>query len=224
MLRETAVAAPVVAWLDGLFDDVYQEVKFDGIADIVATRRVARALLLVAVVEAKVRLNLDVIAQAARWRAYAHYAWVATPAIPPGRTSHIAQRILGGLGLGWLTVSNFRDDPRVHEIVPPALRRRVTPGPLIASLLPGQKTFMPAGSPGGRSWTPWRATCEAVAAMVRRHPDGIPLRDVMNQVDHHYCRSSVARTCIARDAEAGRIAGVELRRAGFALTLHPKGA
>lgn len=47
-------------------------------------------------------------------------------------------------------------------------------------------------------------------------------RDVINQTDHHYSRSSVARAMIARDAEAGRIDGVELRRIGYAVALHAK--
>lgn len=221
-LPETAVAAPVVAWLDGMWDDVYQEIKADGyIADIVATRRYKHALL-VAVIEAKTRLNFDVIAQALRWKWCANYAWVATPGLH-GRPRDAAILALRSLGLGWLTVSPY-PAPLVQEAVAPALRRRVTPEIMLAALRPEQKTYVPAGSPGGKSWTPWRATCHAVAEMVRQHPEGIPLRDVINRTDHHYSRSSVARACIARDAELGRIEGVELRRIGYAVTLHAKGA
>lgn len=247
-LREVDVAAPVVAWLGNYYDNVFQEVKrqtgsVNGTADIVAIQRRGRATI-VSVVEVKTVLNLTVLAQAVRWLHCSHYTWVATPkyAVKGHRESHLVKRILQHEGVGWLLVGRLTDEEARHgtdrpsadtwralgqpgswgtvsEVVPAPFHRRVNTRGLLADLTEEQKTFALAGSPGGKSWTPWRASCTALAEYVRAHP-GATLGEVIQRVPTHYATMASARHNLLGWIRAGRIPGVEARTEGGAVRLY----
>ncbi len=224
---ETAVAAPVVAWLEEQGWDVYQEVTFGGpIADIVATRGP-----LVLVVECKTSLSLDVIEQAAGWVQAAHLVFVAVPQARSHRS--FAERVLRWQGVGMLLVDiPKRYTPTYGATAAELVRQRVeaplhrrAPGSdrLRAALRPEHKTAAPAGHAGGSRWTPFRETAERVARAVAARP-GITLKELLSDTSTHYRSVAAARSSLTKWIEAGVVKGVRLERDGKALRLWPEKA
>jgi hypothetical protein len=98
-------------------------------------------------------------------------------------------------------------------------RRRVAFG-LKEALHEEQKTFAPAGSRGGKHWTPYKSTCRALLAEVKQEP-GISLRDALGKITHHYASATSARACLARLVEEGLVPGVRLTREEKEVRLYP---
>lgn len=228
---------PVIAWLveDGW--TVYQEVDGGpGVADVVAVRG-----LLVHVVELKRSLSLDVIAQAARWRDYAHHVHVAVP-VPPQTTvdRRFARQVLEWQGIGMVYVAAPGRDWTGRDQLPPDVLREIAAGrveqklapallrrPPLADMLRGKlrpehATYAAAGSTGGRRWSPFVETCHQVVALVAKQP-GIHLRAAIDGVRHHYSSSASARASLAHWIGQGKVDGVRLVQQGKALTLWPPG-
>jgi hypothetical protein len=238
--HETEVAEPVVAWLQAAGWDVYQEVKAgDGRScDIVATRGP-----LLWVVEAKVRLNAEVVEQARWWRQYAHYASVAVPYRSwPGNA--VINLAVGTWGIGVFGVHNptvlYRpaatDEDRaklVTNCVKPSLNRQGLAKFLRLALCEEQRTYLAAGSPCGGGWSPYKATCRALERVVIDHP-GCTLREAIvgakgpdgaqlwPGITHHYSTDSTANSSLKHWLEAGKVPGVRLARDGQSLRLYPQ--
>lgn len=207
---EVELAATVIAWLEALGADVYQEVELRascGRADIVARVRAELWIL-----ETKTRFSLDLIGQALDRRRDAHRVIIAVPAASALRGG-IPRALCLELGIGLLAVDIGSDltfhPPRVVELCP-SLRWNSRPVALAAKLCPEHKTHARAGAPTGGHWTPFRATVEAVAEWVRREP-GRPIRDAIENVKHHYRSNAGARSSIAHWIFHHKVPGVVLR-------------
>ena len=221
-MQETDLAAQVVAYLDNLGFDVYQEVRgpyaSDGVADIVGVRGAA-----VCVVECKMTFGLDVIAQAERWWT-ADYRSVAIP-VPTyrrkdSRARHLGLRLCEALGIGVIEVPESPSEfEEVRQIVAPRLNRR-SPGRLHRkwNLDEAQKSFAAAGNADGKAWSPWRRTQAEVYRVVRERP-GLTTREVVAAINHHYTKDSLAMGALIRWTNGGTygkclLPEVELRRDG----------
>lgn len=212
--RETDVAAPVVAWLIECGWEVFQEVK-NGVGD--RADIVARRGPVLWVIEVKRTLSLVLLAQAHGWRRYAHKVSIA---FPHGRRSSAranSMRLarLDGLGLLEVRRGYQRDVDgaeiwgavSVAEVSPPVLSR----GRRAAlTLVEEQKTYAKAGNAASRFWSPFRATCMAVAEVVRGAP-GLGMSEVVARVDHHYASKQSARGSLLAWARAGKLEGVVVR-------------
>ena len=207
---EVAVAKPVVAWLTAQGWTVFQEVKpprgCSGIADIVATRGP-----LVWIVETKTTLTFAVIEQADEWRGWAHLRSVATPAVLTSASGRrLAKRVLEWLGIGLLDVGAIGG---VRQDVAPAIDRRpVHLAALRSCLREEHKTFAEAGSPNGAVWSPWRATVKELMHVLHENGGVMPMKAAVDAIRHHYASDAVARSVLTRDAEYGRLPGVEFDR------------
>lgn len=213
MKRETVteqqVAEVVVAYLEAMGADVYQEVEVSGgVADIVARVRAETWI-----VEVKVTLRLTLLTQAMDRRRLAHRVVIATPYT---RNSREVAPMCDELGLGLWEVRVPAPDerwltPDVREAVVP---RRLTSHrvALAADLKPEHKTHARAGaaSAAGR-WTPFRGTCEEVARIVREQP-GITVKAAVDAIEHHYRTNKSAVSSIAHWIERGKVDGVRLER------------
>lgn len=208
---EQDVAAVVVAWLDALGADVYQEVTVPGgVADIVA-----RVHAEIWIVEVKQTLRLSLIAQAMERRRLAHRVFVAAPYT---RNVRDVIDICDAVGVGLLEVhagdldSPRRwDQPKVNERVR-ARRWNRRPVDLAAKLKPEHKTHAKAGAvnAAGR-WTPFRDTCEQLARTVAAEP-GIALKAAIAKIKHHYSSDRSAVSSIATWVAGGKVPGVRLER------------
>lgn len=210
LLSEQKIAEVVVAWLDRLGADVYQEVTISGgVADIVA-----RVHAEIWIIEVKQTLRLSLITQAMDRRRLAHRVFIAAP---HSRTIRDVQALCLELGIGlldvyvgeagWETSSFDYGAPRVEQLAE-SKRWNKRPVALASALEPEHKTHAKAGAIGaGGRWTPFRSTCEQLARVVTEQP-GITLKAAIESIKHHYRTQSSARSSIAHWIAHGKIQGV----------------
>jgi hypothetical protein len=219
---EAAVAALVVAWFESAGHDVYQEVAcVGGYADIV-TVPPNRELWCV---ETKTGWSLDLLEQCMARRRSFHRVFAAVPSARSGRADHSA--LFRELGIGVIIVHPDRDWSPIDAneyLLPP----RMSPDPRYAkqlrySLDEGHKTHAKAGTNGGDRWTPWRRTCEELKRVVTARP-GATLKEVIDEVKHHYSSPAAARSSLAKWLRAGIIPGVTSRLEDGRSRLYPVGA
>lgn len=205
MKSEVQLARAVIAWLRERGWEIYQEVEIRDydIADIIATQG-----KLVWIIEAKLALNLTLLAQAHRWTRCAHYVSIAVPAPRRARAnrdaSRFARKVASDYGMGCFDVNDFG---HVVETVDAPLRRVVNAQLVHDALREEHKTYAEAGSATGRRWTPWKETCARIKAFVTEHP-GVDLKTLVDAVKHHYRGNASARSALRRQLERGVIEGV----------------
>ena len=204
---EQNLAAVVVAWLEAMGADVYEEVACGGgVADIVAVVGAETWI-----VEVKTSLSLALLIQAMERRRSAHRVFVAAP-----RTKHLwnVKRLCDEVGIGLLIVqsgdfesSRSWEQPRINVEVY-GRRWNTRPVELRSKLRPEHKTSAKAGTPGAAGrWTPWRDTCRQLAVLVKSQP-GITLKEAIDTIKHHYSSAASARTSLAKWIEGGEVDGV----------------
>lgn len=218
-VSEQQVAEVVVAYLEALGADVYQEVECaGGVADIVA--RVHAELW---IVEVKTSLSLALLLQAMERRRDAHRVIVAAPV---SRTFHEVGVLCDELGIGLWQVAPPRADVSVGgmpfgqaNVIERIASRRWNNRPtrLAAKLKPEHKTHAKAGAIGaGGRWTPFRNTCEELARIVKVEP-GIALKTAITKIQHHYRTPASARSSLLHWIEKGKVDGVRLERPAMLL-------
>lgn len=206
-MKETELAAAVVAYLRELDYDVHQEVGGPGPrADIVAVRGP-----LLYVIETKMSLTLALLAQAHQWLSNANRVSVAIPSLRrygnrPERA--IAMRILREWGVGLLEVHAGYNETKVAELMAPQLRRH-TPDQdwLRERLCDGTRTYAAAGNAENKFWSPFKSTVAEIHRVLRETP-GLTTRELVGHIRHHYDRDSTARSCLPRWLRYGKIPGV----------------
>lgn len=210
-LSEADLAAVVIAWLDALGADVYQEVELarQGIrADIVA--RVHAELW---IVETKTSVSLALIEQALDRRRHAHRIYIAAPLHKARAGLAICSELgIGVLGVevgGGLAATSEYEAPRV-TMRAESRRWNARPVALASKLSPEHKTHARAGAPTGGHWSPFRRTIERLAQQVATHP-GIALKEAVGSIEHHYRSNAGARTSLATWIREGKVPGVAIR-------------
>jgi hypothetical protein len=215
-VSEQAIAETVVAYLEALGADVYQEVTVPGgVADIVA--RVHHEAW---IVEVKTSLSLALIAQAMLRRRQASRVYIAAPWTRNGRD---VASVCKELGLGMFVVrdlASYRGQELVTEEVAAARWNR-RPTALLDRLCPEHKTHAKAGAVGaGGRWTPYLNTIEQLRAAVHRSP-GITLKSCIDEIKHHYSSPSCARSSLAKWIEAGKVPGIRIDTTTKPAALYP---
>ena len=214
---ETDVAASIIAYLDNLHWEVFQEVTgAAGRADIVA-----RQGSLIWIIEAKTTFGLPVIAQARRWRQHAHLVSVGTPRYLGD--FDFGREVCQMVGVGILCASHrpqHADGSMSSELLRPRLNRHPHRLP---KLCEEHKTYAPAGTNGGGYFTPFNRTCKDIRDVVTRAGEGMPLKRVIDLVDHHYNSNSTARNCMRKWIECGKVPGVEIRFEKGKAIVYPQG-
>lgn len=187
-MSESDLFAPVKAWLEERDFTVYSEVSLGygrDRADVVATRGP-----LLAVVELKRSLSVDLIGQCIGWKGYAHLIYAAVPQ-PREAVSEHGRRILANYGIGLLVVNHWGV---AEQHVQPHFTRRIRPL-LRNNLCDEQRIGVPGGHAGGGYVTSYSRTMERIRAYLegerrrwRRDPrEGWrTVKDILEQVDTHY--------------------------------------
>lgn len=200
------MAGRVVSWLREMHWDVYQEVTVRGPrADIVAVRGP-----LLWIIECKTSLGLSVLEQAWGWRGKAHYVSVATPSTG----GDFVRNLLSDGGLGLISVGH----EFVFEKIPARLFRRAKADEVRKRLREEHKTFAAAGNAMNRYYSPWRATCDAVARFVRANP-GCTIKQLVEGIQHHYLTAANARASLRTWIVEGKVPGVRAVREGKLVTV-----
>lgn len=216
-IAETDLARPVVEWLREWNWTVYQEVEhYRGgtVADLVAVQDG-----LVWIIEVKTSLNLSLLAQAYDWKYYAHFISVAVPTISKHSSGRdIAEKILKDWGIGLIEVG----DSDVSESQEPRLHRKGRMREFREGLREEQKTWAEAGNNEGRRYTPFQGTKRDVQLYVKRHP-GCTIKDLIDNVKHHYYTTGSAGACLMRWIQNGVIDGIKLDTAQRPYRLYPEG-
>lgn len=218
-ITEEALAAAVVDWLKAQHWEVYQEVAHPGgVADIVATQGP-----LCWVIECKVSLGLNVLAQADRWTPYAHLVSIAvTKPKTPRRSGALVYRILRDYGIGRLVcVSGYDGSIVVEQDQAPPLHRINNSHSIRESLTEEQKDFAPAGKAGGSHWSPFQRTVRYLQEIVSKTP-GISFKEMVAQLDHHYANDASAKSSLRHWISTDSIKGVRMEREGRHLKLYPE--
>lgn len=236
-IYETEVAAPIVAWLRAGGWDVYQEVRAYGSqADIVAVQN-----KIVWCVETKTRTSADVLEQAAGWAAWANYISIGVPFDGYHFVRRAFMPFVDEHGIGILKVrlgeAAWATDTRnpgylVEHVLKPRLHRKSFAKKLLQHLYDEQRDYCQAGSMSGGAWSPYKATCEYLSAVVEQHP-GCTLREAIcgpkgpdgatlwPGVRHHYRSDSTAISSLRQWIERGKVPRVRLERDGRILRLYP---
>jgi len=215
---ETELAEPVVAWLEDLGWEVFQEVEAHSggpRADLVARRGPV-----IWAIEVKRSLSLKLLGQGHAWKQWAHRVSIAFPA---GKRSASAPALrLAKLdGLGLIEVYRPTGHGNVWERERGEFRRRIVRPPRLTE---AHKTYAKAGNADGRRWSPFKATCENIRDVVAKTP-GLTITEVVERVEHHYASPKSARGSLLTWARAGKLDGVVARggsKAEGAWRLYPE--
>lgn len=207
-IAEIDLAKWIIAYLTDLHWEVFQEVVgCSGRADIVA-----RQGSLVWIIETKTTLGLPVIEQAKGWINHANLVSVGTPHIPGQFTEEICRMF----GIGIITAYN---NEQIREILRPKLNRKPCG---IPKTYEEQKTYAEAGTNGGGYFTPFKRTCNMINSVLAMNPGGIPLKELISRIDHHYKSNSTARNCLRTWISEGKVPGVTLIIEGGKAIIHKK--
>lgn len=226
---EQELGPPVVTWLRERGFDVYQEVKHGGVADLVGLAEAKPQRLVV--VELKLSLSLDVLAQADSWRKQAHLVYVAVPRVKGGadKGRYFAYRVAESFGIGVLELERHGvyaglSSVEIRQKVEAPIRRRIESGrySLLAALRPEhkQKEWARAGAAGGGHWTEFKHTASRLRRVVEGYPAGVSMRQALLELkEHHYASDASARGSLSALACQGVIDGITTEYVGKTLML-----
>lgn len=206
-ISEADMAAVVVADMQRMGYETYEEVSVSNRADIVGVRGPV-----LVVVECKSSLTTQLMDQLLRWEGQAHLVIAAVGKWP----SSSAREFCRCKGFGIWQVGGRN----IQTLLSPKLTRRIAPT-LRNALHPENKSgvSLPAGSPGGGYFTPFRGTCMELRRIVKDTP-GIELREALRQFAHHYASDRSAMVNLPSLIREGAVPGVRVET-GKPLKLYP---
>lgn len=218
-MKETELAAPIIEYLAAFHWDVYQEVPvYGGIADIFAVLDSR-----VWIIELKKTLSLQLLDQAVKRYARAHYISIGIPATKPyPEIKSLAVRaVLERYGIGVLMVD---EKQKVIEARGPKLNRDIFDFVLKESLkgLHPKMKKNRAGSKPGNNWTPWKEWKADVQRVVAANP-GITPKEMVDRLKTlaPYRKPENAMHAAVYYVRNGLIEGVEVVTDNRRLRLYP---
>lgn len=223
IMKEADLAARVVAWLESQQFEIFHEVQPNGRggvrADIVAVRAGV-----IRVIETKMVLGLEVMAQAAHWLQSANYVLIAVPEAKSSAGRSMGFKCCAHLGLGVLVVKSLWpiDEGRIQAVrqeVEPEYRQHIH-SEIRDALRDEHKTHAKAGTNRGGHVTSFKLTCEAIARVAEEKP-GMALRGALALIEHHYASLNGAVANLTKMHEKGVVLGFELRDTSGVVTVHP---
>lgn len=201
-IREPELAEKFIQFFSGGYD-VYPEVPAQGIIDIIAFRDPV-----VIAVECKMQFGFDVLEQAVKNKAFAHYSYIAIPK-PLKKFSRLKEAVCKSQGIGVLTYdfaepkkgkrtqSNMlktldKDEllaQRIRELVKPQLNRKIVKPNLAAWM---KKSV--AGSQSQRM-TAFKHTVSEIERLLQQK-GVIKVDEALRRIKHHYGSVSSAKSSI----------------------------
>jgi len=198
-MRETELAQHFIDFFSD--HDIYKEVPYAGIIDIVALKG-----NITTAIEVKCSLNFDVIEQAAKNIGCSNYSYIAVPM--PKRKS-FAYHICKNMGIGVLGLTVGGRSMNVVELVKPKFNRKMRK----LKLKPWMKESV-AGSQNDRM-TAFKNTVRELKHYLERRPDKkSTVKDAINGISHHYGSVTSARSSLLSMIDRGVITDFRLEN-GF---------
>lgn len=201
-MKETDLFQPVKEFFEAEGYTVYSEVECGpGRADIVAVNG-----SVLAVVELKTTLSLELYLQALRWKGFANYVYIAVPRPKKGHGREVDD-ILQHEGIGMFTVRELeRGRPRADlELYPSAkFMRRISPA-LMNALREEHRTWAPGGTNSGGYVTDYKLMMQRVKNFLQgvHNWDGwAPLSLILDHCETHYAnpKQSLAKALLTIEA------------------------
>jgi len=189
-MKETELAQHFINFFSD--HDVYKEVPYAGIIDIVAVKA-----NIVTAIEVKCSLNFDVIEQAVKNIGCSNYSYIAVP-LPKSKS--FAYHICKNMGIGVLCLTTNGRSLRVVEVVKPKFNRKMRRLKFEAWMKESV-----AGSQNERM-TAFKNTVRELKTYLERRPDKRALpKDAINGIAHHYGSVTSARTSLLTMIDRGVI-------------------
>lgn len=211
--NEEKLAEIVVEWLQSQGWEVYQEVSTgygDPVADIVAAKDG-----LTWIIECKLSVSLQLLAQVTRWVDQAHFVSMAVPRRGSMRgywnVDHFINRTLKMFTVGRLDISPKTDyrEAEVKESVKAKENEYSQKSKLILKYLhKSQKNWAKAGSSNGDHWTPFKETVKLLKEYITIHP-GCTMKEAIDKINHHYSSPGNAVNGLNSWIKDGIIEGIE---------------
>jgi len=138
-------------------------------------------------IEVKTSLNLKVIDQAYRWRAYASKVYIAIP-YQKYRQYNIASQICEDYGFGIISI--YKESRHgIRDLMVEKLEAKINVAPKEPMLCDEQKESE-AGTSGSYV-TPFKITCSKLVKLIEEKGP-MPLKTATSMIDHHYSHDSSA--------------------------------
>jgi len=209
---EKDIAKILINWLKDLKWDVYQEVEikpFNSIADIVATQNNVSWTI-----EVKQNMSLVLLSQAYNYIWQSNYVSIAIPASNHKTKYNVANIFCKDYGIGILRITNndvyIELNPKFHKI-----HKKLN---INQKLNENQKNWAEAGNNLKQRWSPFQQTCKNIKEYIKEN-QGSCLKDVINNVNHHYSTPSTAKSCISKWIKEGIIDGIKIKKDGKKIIL-----
>lgn len=194
-MKETELAQHFIDFFSD--HDIYKEVPYCGIIDIVAVKA-----KIVTAIEVKCSLNFDVIEQAVKNIGCSNYSYIAVP-LPKSKS--FAYQICKNMGIGVLCLTVNGRNLNVVELVKPKLNRKVSSLKL--------EVWMKESVSGSKNdrMTAFKNTVRELKQYLERRPDKKALpKDAINGISHHYGSVTSARTSLFTMIDRGVITDFRL--------------
>jgi hypothetical protein len=200
-MKETEIAQDVVEYLKDY--DLYFEVMDVDI--------IAKSGNILTSVEVKTSLNFKVIEQAFYNKNHFHYSYIA---VPRSKNRSFAYQICRDYGIGVIELyyhKNYKNEVKLYdirEVEKPKLNRKAFNNH-IRLTAEDKKSIPGASGKDGTTRTAFKITVEAIEEYVQRHP-GCTIKDLFNNIDHHYSSLTSARGSMYTYLNNGVISSVRL--------------
>lgn len=214
-MKEIDLAKKVIIYLENLNYDIYQEVQIGQgrRADIVAIQDNISWII-----ETKLSLSMKLLEQALIQRYHAHYISIA---IPDKKINRVAEIFMHDYGIGGLKLINPKySDWYIVEFCEPRLNRKIGHYNDIRKWVNDRhKYYAEAGNNMGEYWTPFKETTDEIYRYVKSNP-GCSLKELIDNINHHYHSSASAKSSIARWIHRGVIKNISIKKNGKYIQLY----
>ena len=229
-IKEPELADKFICFFSGGYD-VYPEVPAQGIIDIIAYR----APVVIAV-ECKMQFGFDVLEQAVKNKAFAHYSYIAIPK-PIRKFSPLKEAVCKSQGIGVLTYDfaepkkNNRNASqvlkgldkdtlladRIREVVKPCLNRKI--------VKPNLEAWMKQSVAGSQSqrMTAFKNTVAEIERLLEKK-GVIKVDEALRRIKHHYGSISSAKSSLYGLCKKNIITSFTMEKGVFRVTGKEKAA
>lgn len=155
------------------------------------------------VIEAKLQLSLDLLAQCMHWLPHAAHVSALVPAGKATDGRILARQLFPAHGVGLLEILH---PGRVFHARPEKPNPAHNSAPLLAALHPEQQSYE-AGKPSPKRWTPFKRTIEGLQAFADAAGGTCELREALHSLDHVWKTRDVTPAKLRKAALAGQLEG-----------------